>query len=129
MDNVNRLAAAPSESLVAVHGVITHASNQSYPRILTISDESGSTTVKVSSEAAGGLVVNNGQAHLLGTRATVLGLRVDATNVTASNIDLDAEPLTVAGLITAVANASTGAALPAAALLALPAAPAGTRRR
>ncbi|MFI1522817.1 hypothetical protein [Kitasatospora cineracea] len=121
MDNLPRLAAAPSESLVAVHGVITRVSRDVYPRTLTISDETGSVIVEVPGSAIGGLVVNNGQAHLTGTRATAVGLRVDGDHVTASNIDLDAAPLTVAGLITAVGNASTSAALPAASLLALPA--------
>ncbi|MFJ5927598.1 hypothetical protein ACIQF6_33885 [Kitasatospora sp. NPDC092948] len=121
MDNLRRLAAAPSESLVAVHGVITRVSRDVYPRTLTISDESGSVAVEVPSNAVGGLVVNNGSAWLIGTRATALGLRVDGDHVRASNIDLDAVPPTVAGLVAAVAHGSTGAALPAAALLALPA--------
>ncbi|OKI95085.1 hypothetical protein [Kitasatospora sp. CB01950] len=127
MDNLPRLAAAPSESLVTIHGVITTASHNTHPRTLTISDESGSVTAYVSADAIGGLVVNNGQAHLVGTRVTVVGLRLDATGVRASNIALDTAPLTGDALDALLATASTGAALSTASLLALPAAPA--RRR
>ncbi|MFD5565905.1 hypothetical protein [Kitasatospora griseola] len=122
MQNLPRLAAAPANALVVIHGVITTASRSTYPRTLTISDETGSVTTDVPAGAIGGLVVNNGQAHLVGTRVTIVGLRLDATSVRASNIDLDTAPLTGDTLDALLATASTGAALPAAALLALPAA-------
>ncbi|WP_282206843.1 hypothetical protein [Kitasatospora fiedleri] len=72
-------------------------------------------------EAIGGLAANNGQAHLTGSRTTIVGLRLDTTSIRASNIDLDATPLTTTALDTLLAVASTGAPQLAATLLSLPA--------
>ncbi|MFE2352376.1 hypothetical protein [Kitasatospora cineracea] len=121
MNNLPRLAAAPDNSLVVVHGVITTYHDRD-PRTLTVSDESGSVSVTVTTNAVGGTVVNNGQAHLVGTRTTIVGLRLDATRVRASNIDLDTAPLTPTDADNILTTVSAGTALPAATLLALPAA-------
>ncbi|MFJ8444015.1 hypothetical protein [Kitasatospora griseola] len=118
--NLPRLAAAPAQSLVVAHGVITFIKG-AYPRVLTVSDESGSITVTVPSGAAGGMAVNENTDLLIGSRVTVVGLRTDDLNVRASNIDVHSPHRTADDLDALLAAASAGAPQPVVSLLALPA--------
>ncbi|MFE3875436.1 hypothetical protein ACFXPX_13670 [Kitasatospora sp. NPDC059146] len=103
-DNLPRLTAAPDLSLVTVDGVITEMTGRN-PRLLVLTDDTGSINVTVAGGCLGSNTVNDA-TYLVGTYAVVAGRREDTGHVLAAVVQLAARataadlliPATLSGL-------------------------------